>query len=89
MKKETSMQDNIRAEKERKYWDKNEIKLEVENNLNSAISITSKNNYLQKYERVFRKNGAHQKERNVVQVHERAEIGEKREEKVLLVKLFF
>ena len=83
------MQDNVRIEKERKYWDKNEIKSEVENNLNSAISITSKSNYPQGYKRVFRKNDVPQKEKNVVQVHEGAEIGKKKEEKVLLVKLFF
>jgi hypothetical protein len=84
------MKDNKRIKREdAQVWDENEIKSEVENNLNSAISIFPKNNYLQKYKKVFRKNGAHQKEKNVVQVHEGAEIRKKREEKVLLVKLFF
>jgi hypothetical protein len=55
----------------------------------SAISITSNNNYPQEYKNFFRKNDVPQKEKNVVQVHEGAEIGKKREEKVLLVKLFF
>jgi hypothetical protein len=70
-------------------------------NLNSAISIASKSNYPHGYKKIFRKIDVPQKERNVVQVHEGAEIGnvvqvhegaeigKKREEKVLLVKLFF
>ena len=37
----------------------------------------------------IKRDDAQVRDKNVVQVHEGAEIGKKREEKVLLVKLFF